>query len=72
MVSIVGTNASSDSGGLIAAAMLASPLTTAIDGSPGVDKTLKIAGSAPSRVRTKSVKVPPTSIPIFSVIACLP
>src|ERR1039458_877440 len=72
MVSMVGTNASSDRGGVIAAAILAMPFTTAIDGSAGVDSVLKIAGSAPSRVSTKSVKVPPTSIPIFSAIGFPP
>ena len=54
------------------AAMSVRPFTTAIDGSAGVDSALKIAGSAPSRVTTKSVKVPPTSIPIFSVISFAP
>jgi hypothetical protein len=72
MVSMVGAKASSVSGGFMLAAMSVRPLTTAIDGSDGVDSVLKIAGSASSRVTTKSVKVPPTSIPIFSAIRCAP
>src|SRR5690554_828624 len=68
IVSIVGAKASSVIGGCMLAAMSTRPSTTAIDGSAGVDSVLKIAGSAPSRVTTKSVKVPPTSIPILSVM----
>src|SRR5574337_250638 len=70
--SIRGANASSVIGGSMLAAMSVRPLTTAIDGSAGVDSDLKIAGSAPLRVMTKSVKVPPTSMPISKLIPCSP
>ena len=64
MVSMEGANSPSASGFSTAAAMPASPSITPSDGSPGVDRTLKTSGSAPSRVSRKSVKVPPTSMPM--------
>jgi hypothetical protein len=41
------------------------PLSTAIDGSPGVVSTLALAVTRPARTRTRSVKVPPMSTAIL-------
>ena len=71
MVSMAAARSRSASGGSIAAAMSARPLTTAIEGSAGVESVLKMRGGAPSRATTKSVNVPPTSMPILSVMAWL-